>query len=94
MTIRETDAFVRSMDSPVAGGVNIGTGVGTSVLELFKACARAVSYRGEPRFEAARTGELKKSILDVGLAARELRWKPKTTLAKGLKQTAAYISEG
>jgi UDP-glucose 4-epimerase len=88
------DAFVRSMDAPFAGGVNIGTGVGTSVLELFGACARTVGYKGEPRFEAERAGELKKSILDVGLAARELRWKPKTTLSKGLKQTAAYLSEG
>jgi len=88
------DAFVRSMDGSFAGGVNIGTGIGTSVLDLFGACARAVGYRGEPVFEAARTGELEKSILDVGLAARELGWKPKTRLSQGLKRTAEYLSEG
>ena len=88
------DAFIRSMDGPFAGGVNIGTGIGTSVLELFGACARTVGYKGRPVFEPALTGELKKSILDVGLAARELGWKPKTTLARGLKQTAGHISEG
>jgi UDP-glucose 4-epimerase len=79
----------------VAGAVvNIGTGTGTSVLELFRACARTVGYKGEPVFEAPRAGELKKSILDVGRAARELGWKPKTGLLQGLKRTAAYLSEG
>jgi UDP-glucose 4-epimerase len=87
------DAFVRSLDSSFGGGVNIGTGTGTSVLELFRACARIVAYKGEPAFEAARTGELKKSILDVGLAAKELGWMPKTSLQKGLKRTAAYLSD-
>jgi UDP-glucose 4-epimerase len=88
------DAFVRTMDAQFDGAVNIGTGNGTSVLELFRACARTVGYKGEPAFEAERTGELKKSVLDVGLAARELGWEPKTTLYQGLKQTAAYVSEG
>jgi UDP-glucose 4-epimerase len=88
------DAFVRSVDAPFAGAVNIGTGMGTSVLELFRACARTVGYKGEPAFEPARAGELAKSILDVGLAAKELGWKPKTPLAQGLKRTAGHLSGG
>jgi len=88
------DAFVRSLDSQFGGGVNIGTGVGTTVLELFRACARTVGYKGEPAFEQPRTGELKKSVLDVTFAAQELGWKPKTGLLQGLKRTAAYISAG
>ena len=88
------EAFVRGMDASFAGGVNIGTGVGTTVLELFRACARTVGYKDEPAFEAARTGELKKSILDAGLAARELHWKPKTSLSQGLKRTAASMTGG
>jgi UDP-glucose 4-epimerase len=88
------DAFVRSMGSSFAGGVNVGTGTGTSVLELFRACTRTLGYKGEPAFEPPRTGELKRSILDVALAARELGWKPKTSLLQGLKRTAAYLSEG
>jgi UDP-glucose 4-epimerase len=88
------EAFVRSMDSKFAGGVNIGTGTGTSVLELFGACAHTVGYKGKPAFEPPRTGELERSILDVGLAARELGWKPKARLLQGLKRTAAYLSDG
>jgi UDP-glucose 4-epimerase len=88
------DAFVRSMDSSFGGVVNIGTGNGTSVVELFRACARTVGYKGEPAFEPSRTGELKASILDVGLAAKELRWKPKTGLKQGLKRTVVYLTQG
>ena len=87
------EAFARAMDSDVAGGVNIATGKGTSVLELFKVCARTVRYKGRPSFEPARLGELQASVLDVGLAARTLGWKPKTGLAQGLKRTAAFLLE-
>jgi len=88
-----TEAFARAMESDVAGGVNIATGKGTSVLELFKVCARTVGYKGRPAFEPARPGELQASVLDVGLAARTLGWKPKTGLGQGLKRTAAFLTE-
>ena len=87
------EAFARAMESDVAGGVNIATGKGTSVLELFKVCARTVGYKGRPAFEPARPGELQASVLDVGLAARTLGWKPKTGLGQGLKRTAAFLTE-
>jgi UDP-glucose 4-epimerase len=87
------EAFARAMDADAQGGVNIATGKGITVLELFKACARTTGYKGKPDFEAARLGELQASILEVGLAARLLGWKPKTSLAQGLKRTAAYIGE-
>jgi len=88
------DAFARAMDSDAHGGVNIGTGKATSVHELFKACARTVGYKGAPNYQPARVGELQASVLDVGLAAKLLGWKPKTGLAQGLKRTAASIKEG
>jgi UDP-glucose 4-epimerase len=81
------DSFARAMSSEHHGAVNIGTGVGTSVLQLFKACARIAGYKGEPRFEAERPGELQASILDVALAGKVLGWKSKTSLSKGLKET-------
>jgi UDP-glucose 4-epimerase len=85
------DAFTLALDADIGATVNIGTGKGTSVLELFKACARTVGYKGKPSFEAPRVGELQASVLDVGLAGRLLGWKPKTGLAQGLKRTAAAL---
>ena len=86
------DAFARAMDADAQGGVNIATGKATSVLELFKACARTAGYKGKPDFGPARVGELQASVLDVGLAGRLLGWKPKTGLAQGLKRTFEWIT--
>ncbi|MGZ4141793.1 MAG: NAD-dependent epimerase/dehydratase family protein [Actinomycetota bacterium] len=85
-------AFLRALRSDFSGTVNIGTGIGTSVLELFRACGRAARYAGEPRFDAPRTGELQVNVLDVGLAERVLGWKPKTSLATGLRRTLSSLS--
>jgi UDP-glucose 4-epimerase len=71
-----------------AGGVfNVGTGVETSVLELFDACRRITGVEVEPEFAPERLGELQRSVLDVGLAARELGWRPEHTLEEGLRRT-------
>jgi UDP-glucose 4-epimerase len=74
------------------GGVfNIGTGEETSVLTLHKAC-RAVSGReNEPRFEPARLGDARRSVLDVSLAARELGWSARVPLDQGLLQTWKWL---
>ena len=88
------DAFARGLGSSADGVLNIGTGVGTSVLDLFRTCARTVGYPGEPVFEAARPGEIQASILSIERAARTLGWSPATALADGLRVTARHISGG
>jgi UDP-glucose 4-epimerase len=73
------------------GGVfNVGTGQETSVLTLFRACAEAAGVAGEPRFEAARLGDVQRSVLGVGLAADELGFNACTFLSEGLAHTAAW----
>jgi UDP-glucose 4-epimerase len=70
------------------GGVfNVGTGEETTVLDLYRACASAAGAGGEPRFEAARLGDVRRSVLDVSRAERELGWSPKVTLEEGLRLT-------
>jgi len=77
-----------------SGGIyNIGTGVETSVVELHAAIAAAAGgAERPPGFAAARLGELQRSVLDPGLAARELGWRPEHTLATGLADTWAWIT--
>jgi UDP-glucose 4-epimerase len=76
-----------------AGGVfNIGTGEETTVLGLHDACAAVAGRSDEPRFEPARLGDVRRSVLDVSRAARELGWSPRTTLAEGLAQTWAWVA--
>jgi UDP-glucose 4-epimerase len=70
------------------GGVfNIGTGVETTVLDLHRASAAVVGTGAEPRFEEARLGDVRRSVLDVSLAERELGWRPEVTLEDGLRLT-------
>lgn len=73
------------------GTFNIGTGSETSVLELHEAC-RAVSGRGDAaRFEPARLGDARRSVLGVALAARELGWSARVSLDEGLRHTWAWL---
>jgi UDP-glucose 4-epimerase len=75
------------------GGVfNVGTGRETSVLELFDACRRLAGSDVEAEFAPPRPGELQRSVLDPGLAARELGWQPRRTLEEGLRETWESIT--
>jgi UDP-glucose 4-epimerase len=70
------------------GGVfNVGTGRETSVLELHEACRATAGSEAGPRFEEARLGEVRRSVLDVSRAERELGFRAATTLAAGLRTT-------
>jgi UDP-glucose 4-epimerase len=40
----------------------------------------------------ARLGELQRSVLDVGLAERELGWRPEVSLMEGLRRTWESIA--
>jgi UDP-glucose 4-epimerase len=76
-----------------AGGVlNVGTGVETSVLELYGRIQRVAGVEPEPEFGDSRPGELQRSVLDASLAKRELGWQPQHSLDEGLAATWAWIS--
>jgi UDP-glucose 4-epimerase len=75
------------------GGVlNVGTGVETSVLELYERIQRVADVEREPEFADARPGELQRSVLDASLARRELKWEPQRSLDEGLAETWGWIS--
>jgi UDP-glucose 4-epimerase len=77
-----------------AGGVyNIGTGVETSVNELHAACRRVTGVDREPEYADERPGEIRRSVTDPGLAARELGWRAEASLEEGLKLTWRSLQE-
>jgi UDP-glucose 4-epimerase len=85
------DAFMRGIDRGSQTVFNIGTGVETSVLELWDGCARATAYPGEVSFAPKRLGELERISLDWSRARKKLGWAPGTDLATGLAATAAWV---
>jgi UDP-glucose 4-epimerase len=75
------------------GGVfNIGTGVETSVLELWEGCCRAAGATTAADHAEPRLGELQRSCLDPSAAGRELGWSPATSLDAGLRATWEWLT--
>jgi UDP-glucose 4-epimerase len=76
------------------GGVfNVGTGRETTVLDLHRACAAVAGADAEPRFEPARLGDARRSVLDVSRAASELGWSARTSLEDGLRHTWDWLTQ-
>jgi len=70
------------------GGVfNIGTGRGSTVLELVEAMRAATGCPIDPEHAAERLGDLRRSILDATRAEQELGWRAQTSLEDGLRRT-------
>jgi UDP-glucose 4-epimerase len=70
------------------GGVfNVGTGVETSVVDLYEICRRVAGSSLEAESAPARLGELQRTVLDVGLAERQLGWRAEVPLEEGLRRT-------
>jgi UDP-glucose 4-epimerase len=76
-----------------AWGVNIGTGVQTSVTELARTMMLAAGVTVPIEHAPARTGELVASALRIEKAAKVLGWRPEVDLREGLRRTYAWILE-
>ena len=76
-----------------AGVFNIGTGVATSVLDLFEVCRRVSGVDVEPVFDPPRLGELQRSVLDPGLTERELGFVAKTSFDDGIAAAWEFLRE-
>lgn len=87
-------ANVRAVERPDATGpVNIGTGVETSVNDVYARLVRASGLRAEAHHGPARPGEQRRSCLSPALAARMLGWRPSVSLDDGLARTFEFFKE-
>ena len=84
-------AFALAADQGNGRLVNIGTGLQTSVNELFKMLAELTGFSGQPASGPLPPGELRRSALDNTLAGEVLGWKPWTHLEDGLGETVAFL---
>ncbi len=71
--------------------INLGSGRGTSVNEIFAALAAITGYHQPPLFGPAKSGEVFKIFLTGDRARRLLRWRPTVSLEKGLATTVASL---
>ncbi len=71
--------------------LNIGTGIETSVTELWDAIARAASCNMAAVHAPARAGEVARSALDPSLAGQVIGWMPTTSLGDGIQATLEWM---
>ncbi len=85
------DAFVRAVDKGGGLLMNIGTGVETSVQQLFDVMARLTGFKQHARYDPPRPGELQRSALDPSRAGIHLGWQPWTGLEEGVARTLEHF---
>ncbi|NND72674.1 MAG: NAD-dependent epimerase/dehydratase family protein [Rhodothermales bacterium] len=85
------EANLRAIEHSNSGVINIGTGVETSVNELYSILADHLGVSTPANFEPARPGEQKRSVLDNTLAATSLNWRPAVSIEEGLRKTADWF---
>ena len=76
-----------------ARGFNVGTGLGTSVVELANILLEAAGTTVPIEFAPRRPGEAQDSFVDIGKADRLLGWKPRVSLREGLAQSFRWAAE-
>lgn len=87
------DANLRALErSDVTGIFNIGTGVETSVVDLFDRLRQVLGRPAVAEHGPAKAGEQRRSVLDAGLARRALGWAPRWNLKDGLARTVEYFA--
>jgi UDP-glucose 4-epimerase len=87
-------AFALAAESGSGQLVNIGTGVESSVNQLFDLLAGITGFDLPAAFGPRPEGETERSSLDSALAAQAIGWKPWTHLEDGLAETVAWAREG
>jgi UDP-glucose 4-epimerase len=85
------DAFVRAADKGGGLLMNVGTGVETSIQQLYDAMARLTGFKLPARYQPPRPGEIDRSALDPARAGIHLGWKPWTNLDEGLARTLEHF---
>ena len=86
-----TDALWRAALQGGGRYLNIGTGIETTVVNLYERMAAIVGSPARPNHAAARAGEQRRSCLDASAAREALGWQPWTSLDDGLVQTIDWF---
>ena len=81
------DAFARAGEIGGPRRLNIGTGVATSVNDLYSYVAAAAGYDGSPEHGPEKPGDLARSVIDASAAKDHLGWESWTEFDEGIAKT-------
>ena len=69
---------------------NVATGRRVTLNETFQLLQPMTSYRGKPKYEDERAGDIKHSLADISKAEAGLGYKPKVDFEDGLRRTVEW----
>lgn len=75
-----------------ARGFNIGTGVGTSVIDVAQTLLKVAESSVPVEYAPPRSGEQQHSFLNIGKAAELLGWRPSVSLEAGLAESFRWFA--
>lgn len=84
-------ANLLALQGGATGPINVGTGIETSVNDVFRLLRRFTGAKIEEQHGAAKPGEQRRSVLDPSRAKRLLGWEPTVDIREGLSRTVEYF---
>lgn len=85
------EANMQALQRGVRGAINVGTGVETSVNELYHHMARLAGVEGRAQHDTARPGEQRRSVISPARCRAMLGFVPSTPLEQGLAATLEHF---
>jgi UDP-glucose 4-epimerase len=87
------EANLAMMGQETQGTYNVGTGVETSINDLFRILVQHTGSTCKEIHGPAKKGEQARSVIDSTKLRQDVSWEPKADLSEGLKKTVEYFRE-
>ena len=87
------EASLAALGHDSYGTYNVGTGVETSINELFRMLVGLTGASCKEVHGPAKQGEQMRSAIDPAKIRQDLGWEPKVDLGEGLKKTVSFYQE-
>jgi len=85
-------ANISAMTDNISDSIfNIGTGIETSVNQIFNNLKKIVNVSIEEMHGPPKQGEQRRSVIDITKSKKILHWEPKVSIIDGLKKTCDYF---
>ena len=87
------EANVLAIEKGNGLAMNVGTGIRTSINQLFDLLKGIIGYRWEPLYSPPRLGDVYQISLHNGTAETELGWQARVSLEDGLRRTVEHFRQ-
>ena len=87
------DAVSKMLSNRDSGTYNIGTGIETSVNDLYQAILSASGSTQEVAYADQRAGDQERSVVSAKAAKESLGWEASKSLKEGLEETASWFAK-